>query len=110
MESWDIKTLHLTQDIGGQLEVYVSEFTPLPEDKISYTWKNGSHTMEMPPYALANIEKIRANLLNYINEYSYKYLEDLITLDELLRSTIRVALDYSKLRHVSCSLLTLNLG
>jgi len=102
-----VRTLKLTQHIGShQLTVYVSEFFPLPDDVISYTWQDRaghSHKLNMPTFCLTNIPKIDAHLRQYVSAAKWLYLKSLEKEDELAWMTVCMAMRYAKANPV-CTL------
>lgn len=91
-----LKRLQITQDVGTEpsIYIYVAPFTPEPQDKTSYVWKdeNGGGTMEMPHYRITNIQEAKENMRKYIQRSVYKYIElALKGSDSILRDTFSVA-------------------
>lgn len=90
------KRLQITQDVGTEpsIYIYVTSFTPEPQDKTSYVWKgeNGGGTMEMPHYRITNIQEAKENMKKYIQRSVYEYIGlALKGSDSVLRDTFFVA-------------------
>lgn len=90
------KEIQITQDVGAEPSIYIHVvlFTPEPQDKTSYVWKdeNGGGTMEMPHYRIANIQEAKENVKNYIQRSVYKYIKlALGDSDNILRDTFSIA-------------------
>jgi hypothetical protein len=102
-ESSAVRTLHLTNDIGGQLEVYAAEFEPSSGDRTAYEWVawDGPKSMEMPPYCLTDLDRIKANARKYAYDHGLDYLEELRKVDGLVQHTFNVASNFAKSRRVS---------
>ncbi|KAK3294535.1 uncharacterized protein B0H64DRAFT_400950 [Chaetomium fimeti] len=94
------RMLKLTQRIGShQLTVYASEFVPSPGDVVSYKWTDRSgklHELNMPPYCLTNVEKIRRHICQYIASAKWAYLASVKTEDKLAWMTISVAMEFAQ--------------
>lgn len=105
----EVRTLTLTQHVGPhRLTVYASEFTPVPEDVISYKWRDSSgnpHELMMPTFSLTNLEKINTHIRQYINSAKWSYLAGLKAENELTWMTAAMAKQYAKGRPVSVNLL-----
>jgi hypothetical protein len=99
----NIKVLHLTQDMGGTLEVYASEFKPLPSDKTAYEWDDstGRHKMETPTYALTRLLDIKTGFLCYVEKNERAYLAELHSFPKIIQDTLKLAESYSKSKPVS---------
>ncbi|KAK3352541.1 hypothetical protein B0T25DRAFT_456226 [Lasiosphaeria hispida] len=108
-----VQNIQLTQKIGNhRLTVYASEFTPLPDDKVSYIWKDQSgnkNELKMPPFCLTNIFKVKAQIQQYINEAKRTYLEKLTKDDPLVEITVKMALSYERKKQKSLVALALDL-
>jgi hypothetical protein len=102
-ESSGPRTLQLTQDIGGTLEVYVAEFKPLPGDKTANMWERSGRRqcLDMPPYALTELERVKINVQKYAYDHYLDYLAGFAGADELVSQTIGAAVRYSKSKRVS---------
>ncbi|KAL2133370.1 hypothetical protein VTI74DRAFT_2458 [Chaetomium olivicolor] len=109
----DVRTLQLTQHVGSHhLTVHVAEFIPLPGDVVSYKWHDdagGIHELQMPPFCLTNIEKIRSHFCEYIAAAKLSYLEALKSDDELAWMTVSASMEYAKSRPGSLTADALNL-
>jgi hypothetical protein len=92
--------------------IYASEFVPLPGDKVSLTWKDArgnQREMRMPPFCLTNMQKVTAQVCQYIYVAKQSYLESyaLSSSDELERKTVKVAMEYAKAKPVGLILIRL---
>ncbi|KAK4449885.1 hypothetical protein QBC34DRAFT_298388 [Podospora aff. communis PSN243] len=101
-----VRNLQLTQHVGHKLMIYASEFVPLPGDKVSLTWKDESgnqREMKMPPFCLTNMQKVTAQVRQYIYLAKQSYLELYARSsdDELVTKTVRVAISYAKAKPTS---------
>ncbi|KAK0714704.1 hypothetical protein B0H67DRAFT_578859 [Lasiosphaeris hirsuta] len=113
----DVQSIQLTQKIGNhRLTVYASEFTPLPHDKVSYTWmdkEGNTNELKMPPFCLTNMFKVKAQILQYIYEAKRTYLKRLTKddplVDPLVKITVAMALNYEKKKQKSLVALALDL-
>jgi hypothetical protein len=72
--------IRLTQDLGYELEVYVTGYAPRLGDKINHVWYDAGEKreIEMPPYCLTLLEYARANVYQYTNDAAKQYLQDVI--------------------------------
>jgi len=100
-----VRNLQLTQHVGHKLMIYASEFVPLPKDKVSLTWKDAKgnqREMRMPPFCLTNMQKITAQVLQYIAVAKQSYLESyvLASNNELVATTVKMAMQYAKAKAV----------
>jgi hypothetical protein len=85
--------------------IYASEFVPLPGDKVSLTWKDergNQREMKMPPFCLTNMQKVTAQVRQYIYLAKQSYLESYArsSNDELVKKTVGVAINYAKVNPV----------
>ena len=76
----ELAPVRLTQDLGHELVVCVTGYTPRLGDKLNHVWYDAGHKkeIEMPPYCLTLLEHARANVYEYISASRNKYLEDVI--------------------------------
>jgi hypothetical protein len=86
--------------------IYTSEFVPLPGDKVSLTWKDArgqQREMNMPPFCLTNMQKVTAQVCQYIHLAKQSYLESyaLSSNDELVTNTVKMAIEYAKAKQVN---------
>lgn len=100
------KRLLITQDVGTEssIPISVALFTPEPQDKTSYVWKdeNGENTMEMPHYWITNIQEAKKVVGEYIKRSVYEYIElALKGSDSILRDTFFVAAHFASSGNVS---------
>ncbi|KAK3940279.1 hypothetical protein QBC46DRAFT_127697 [Diplogelasinospora grovesii] len=108
-----VRTLRLTQNLGHELTVYVSEFAPEPSDVLSYKWINArgeEQVMEMPHYCLTNLDKVMAHMKQYIEVAGPSYLLNLLRQeDELVSMTVSKAMDFARTKPDSAVALALRL-
>ncbi|KAK3390097.1 hypothetical protein B0H63DRAFT_391292 [Podospora didyma] len=109
----EVRTLHLTQKLGGhRLTVYASEFCPLPNDVVSYKWKDyqgNGQEMLMPNFCLTNITKVTDQFRDYITSAKRQYLDSLRSEDELAWMTVDMAVRYAKRKPDSLVAIALDL-
>ncbi|KAK0645707.1 hypothetical protein B0T16DRAFT_457705 [Cercophora newfieldiana] len=109
-----VRNLQLTQGVGHKLMIYASEFVPLPGDKVSLTWKDprgNEREMRMPPFCLTNMQKVTAQVRQYIYVAKQSYLESyaMSSNDELVANTVRMAMEYAKIKSGSLVSIALDL-
>ncbi|KAK0627475.1 hypothetical protein B0T14DRAFT_136514 [Immersiella caudata] len=109
-----VRNLQLTQRVGHKLMIYASEFVPLPGDKVSLAWKDArgnQREMRMPPFCLTNMQKVTAQVCQYIYVAKQSYLQShaLSSGDELERKTVKVAMEYAKAKPGSLVAMALDL-
>ncbi|KAK0721967.1 hypothetical protein B0T26DRAFT_643248 [Lasiosphaeria miniovina] len=110
-----VKTLELTQKPGRHgpsLTVYASEFSPLPEDVISYKWKDTSgkaREMTMPLFCLTNLDKVTKQFRQYIEVANRSYMDALRTEDKLAWETFSMAMNHSEKKPKSLVSIALDL-
>lgn len=100
-----MKELQFVQGVGVRLTVYAAEFAPDERDKTAYKWEDasGSHKMDMPPYCLANLERIKPNVCQYIEQSSFLYLRQLQHTNDIIWDHILMASRYAEKRRVGCA-------
>jgi hypothetical protein len=99
-ESWryGVTPITISQDLGLELNVFVSPFMPDSGDKISHIWYDGNKKVELPmlPYCLADLPRVRRELLQYIGSSVGIYLRNVIqNTDEITRSVLLQAHQYA---------------
>ncbi|KAH7395630.1 hypothetical protein BKA64DRAFT_674136 [Cadophora sp. MPI-SDFR-AT-0126] len=106
IKTWEHSSTHLlfiTQDRGesfdSALSITVSRFEPGPDDKTGYTWEDSSgqsHTMEMPPYFISDIEKARKSVCSFIHQARPAYIDTLLADSEpIVSRTFQIAMAYT---------------
>ncbi|KAI6090670.1 hypothetical protein F4821DRAFT_228774 [Hypoxylon rubiginosum] len=88
-------TVDLTQDIGHSLTLAVSEFIPIEGDETSYIWTIDGATikLEMPCYAITNMQRSKVALQNYMETNLNHYIEYFIgSSARIVYDTFQIAL------------------
>ncbi|XXG99228.1 hypothetical protein Hte_005565 [Hypoxylon texense] len=95
----DVKTIVLTQDIGGACySLRVREFVPLEGDALDRTWSSGLGKFSHPcaPYAIENMRETCPIISKYVDDNVMNYVAYWIDrTDTLLRKTYEMAYEYS---------------
>ena len=96
--------LELTQDFGPTLSVYVREFDPVKGDVTSYQWpKSGKQTkLEMPPFAITELEDTQGAIEEYIKESLPAYVEHYVDSgSSIVRGPFQIAIHKARWEKVA---------
>ena len=104
----EIKTITLTQDVGGvSYDLQVREYLPQEGDALQRTWKTGGiqHSYECAPYAIANMQKTGQDIIRLVDNNISTFIEFYVDEDnKLLRNTYSMAYRYMEIAEVCCLL------
>jgi hypothetical protein len=105
------RSILITQDLGAELQVYVSNFVPSGADKTAYTWTDdrGTHSMKMPPFCLAatKLDQIIFAMRKYVDDICAKQLYNFGCSDTLI-DTFQIALRAPKV--LQCAILSFRIS
>lgn len=98
-KSFNSKTLCLTQNFGSSaptVEITVSEFLPVKDEKLSYNWAVGDEirTWRFPPYAISHLDAAAAQIKVHLRDNIVAYLKTMLQeSDDFLRYIFNLALE-----------------
>ena len=102
--SQEIKTIALTQDVGGaSYQLQVREFIPEADDSLSRSWTSNGTRKYHPcaPYAIVNMQEAGYELVRFVDNHISGSIEHYIDeTDKLLRDTYAMAYRYSQIAEV----------
>ena len=100
----EIKTITLTQDVGGiSYDLQVREFVVREGDALQRTWKSRGveHFYECAPYAIADMHKTGQVIMRLVDNSIPTFVEYYVDEDnKLLRSTYSMAYRYMEIAEV----------
>jgi hypothetical protein len=101
----EIKTITLTQDVGGaKYDLQVREFVPIEGDALNRAWKTNGilKAHACTPYAIANMAQTGHEIARFADNQIGIFIEFYINkADKLMWSTYSMAYRYSGIMEVS---------
>ena len=103
--SSESRTIQITQDYSAvPLIVEVRRFKPREGDRLTKSWVEGTvkKTIQLPPYAFANLKATEQVYINYINQQGPAFFKNIVDhKDTLLWGTYSTAVKASNNAMVS---------